>query len=276
MVQVSQEQKRVIKKFVHVGFDIGTLAEYDVWNIHYSLTRDNVAIPAKERPKSAKTLSREVWAYRDGLSTATFLCLSGMWRVRCIARETVNVLDSGIMKRLDTETDAEFTKVVDGLLANDDYIIREQWPNALVENTDIWYPRGDGMNEEWQSLVDRLYLEQADKRHAEYEQRVAATFVDAIRKAEDDDRSAFTGVCVLAGTIYAHWHFQKRLATLRHDADNLDPDDWGYFSAMRSEQHGMLVRLLEHGSPTISVSKALTFLVPAYTRGIAPDYSVFK
>ncbi|WP_417192788.1 hypothetical protein, partial [Bifidobacterium pullorum] len=271
-----QEQKRVIKKFVHVGFDIGTLAEYDVWNIHYSLTRDNVAIPAKERPKSAKTLSREVWAYRDGLSTATFLCLSGMWRVRCIARETVNVLDSGIMKRLDTETDAEFTKVVDGLLANDDYIIREQWPNALVENTDIWYPRGDGMNEEWQSLVDRLYLEQADKRHAEYEQRVAATFVDAIRKAEDDDRSAFTGVCVLAGTIYAHWHFQKRLATLRHDADNLDPDDWGYFSAMRSEQHGMLVRLLEHGSPTISVSKALTFLVPAYTRGIAPDYSVFK
>ena len=167
MVQVSQEQKRVIKKFVHVGFDIGTLEEYDVWNIHYSLTCDNVAIPAKERPKSAKTLSREVWAYREGLSSATFLCLSGMWRVRCIARETVNVLDSGIMKRLDTETDAEFTKVVDGLLANDDYIIREQWPNALVENTDIWYLLGDGMNEEWQSLIDRLYLEQADKRHAE-------------------------------------------------------------------------------------------------------------
>lgn len=267
MVQVSQEQKRVIKKFAAVGYEYDTLTEDDVWQIHWLLTHTNAGITDGERSPSSAELNRTYCEYWHGRRAGLGNGLQGMRDMWRSARQTVP--SDAERSRLDDSMRA----IVIGYIEKNDLVARahiEQiYPTALIADMDIydgWLYMDDGrMVEWWRAAMDR--------RIRDYAGRVSSVFLDAIRKCPDDDGLACDGVAMLAALMYAHWHVMARIHTNEQSIEEIENREYQW--DMYDEQWNRWMKIRAAGVEA-SVSKALTFLVPAYTRGIAPDYSVFK
>ena len=200
MVQVSQEQKRVIKKFAAVGYEYDTLTERNVWAIHYLLTHTNPGVADGERAPSPVALGRtygEYWRGRNGGIGDGLKGMRDMWRN---ARRIVS--SDAERARLD---DSMRATVIDSIKGNDIMFrahVERDYPTALIADMDIydgWLYMDDERLAEWWS-------DDADRRIRDYAGRVSSVFLEAIRRCPDDDELACDGVVMLAALMYAHWH----------------------------------------------------------------------
>ena len=267
MVQVSQEQKRVIKKFAAVGYEYDTLTERNVWAIHYLLTHTNPGVADGERAPSPVALGRtygEYWRGRNGGIGDGLKGMRDMWRN---ARRIVS--SDAERARLD---DSMRATVIDSIKGNDIMFrahVERDYPTALIADMDIydgWLYMDDERLAEWWS-------DDADRRIRDYAGRVSSVFLDAIRRCPDDDELACDGVVMLAALMYALWHVMARIHANEQSIEEFENRDYQWDTY--DEQWHRWTKLRAACKET-SVSKALAFLVPAYTHGVAPDYNVFR
>lgn len=262
MVQVTQEQKRTLKKFVALGLELGTLGRYDIWEIHYLLTHTNPGVAEEDRAWHPGEVAERYNARYAGSWNGLSLGTNGMWEIWHRAREIA--ADEAQREEIDDMARKVFIQIAGLGAAYLRQTVERDWPGLLVED------QGGYAMVEHDPELRKWLIKDEERRRGEFVNRVCATFVDAIRKSPDTENLVCRGVLELAGIAYAHWRIEKRLATTDTYIDwapenEAEKSNWDYFDAWRDSQVSA-----SRGWRGGNVAEALDKFVAAYKRGVAP------